>query len=141
MTLVMKVILERRPHRSCRRCGRRATRPRGLCWTCYYTPGVKEAFAPLSSDGQRGRGGNNSRGCLPDETTDAIPGSEEKIQVLTERASRGESLFHPFDSRQDRDAELPIDLLERMRQSSARPLHGRTNNLRLPRVHRCHAES
>jgi hypothetical protein len=34
---------------------------------------------------------------LPGEPTDAAPGSEEKIRVLTERASRREELFHPLD--------------------------------------------
>jgi hypothetical protein len=34
---------------------------------------------------------------LPGEPTDAVPGSEEKIRVLTERASRREELFHPLD--------------------------------------------
>ena len=34
---------------------------------------------------------------LPGEPTDAAPGSEEKIRVLTERASRREQLFHPLD--------------------------------------------
>jgi hypothetical protein len=34
---------------------------------------------------------------LPGEPTEAAPGSEEKIRVLTERASRREQLFHPLD--------------------------------------------
>jgi hypothetical protein len=36
---------------------------------------------------------------LPGQPTDAPPGSEQKIRVLTERASRRESLFHPLDGR------------------------------------------
>lgn len=32
--------------RHCRRCA--VNRPRGLCWTCYYTPGVKEQY-PFTS--------------------------------------------------------------------------------------------
>lgn len=39
----------------------KVNRPRGLCWTCYYTPGVRELFAPGSGNpktakfaGQRG---------------------------------------------------------------------------------------
>ena len=34
---------------------------------------------------------------LPGQPTDALPGTEEKIRILTERASRGEALFHPKD--------------------------------------------
>ena len=33
--------------KKCRHC-KKATvsRPRGLCWVCYYTPGVKDLYAP-----------------------------------------------------------------------------------------------
>jgi hypothetical protein len=37
-------------------------------------------------------------GVLPGEPVDAVPGSPEKIRVLTERAGRGEQLFHPDDT-------------------------------------------
>jgi hypothetical protein len=36
---------------------------------------------------------------LPAEPTAAVPGSEEKLGVLAERASREEQLFHPEDRR------------------------------------------
>jgi hypothetical protein len=36
---------------------------------------------------------------LPAEPTDALPGSEEKIRVLAQRAERGEQLWHPLDRR------------------------------------------
>ena len=36
---------------------------------------------------------------LPDAPTDAQPGSEEKIRILTERAAAGTQLFHPQDNR------------------------------------------
>jgi hypothetical protein len=33
----------------CRHCGKKkVNRPRGLCWACYYTPGVKELY-PVTS--------------------------------------------------------------------------------------------
>ena len=40
----------RRPGQQiCRNCSKaRVTRPRGLCWSCYYTPGVKERFPSTS---------------------------------------------------------------------------------------------
>jgi hypothetical protein len=34
---------------------------------------------------------------LPGEPTDALPGSEQKIRIMTERATRHEQLFHPQD--------------------------------------------
>ena len=40
---------------------------------------------------------------LPPMPTDALPGSEEKVRVLTERARLGVSLWHPLDAR------LPAD--------------------------------
>src|SRR5687767_12671696 len=34
---------------------------------------------------------------LPGEPTEALPGSEKKIRIMTERAARREQLFHPLD--------------------------------------------
>jgi hypothetical protein len=36
-------------------------------------------------------------GALPKEPTDALPGTEQKIRVMVERAARREQLFHPLD--------------------------------------------
>jgi hypothetical protein len=36
---------------------------------------------------------------LPAAPTDALPGSEEKIRVLTERARLRVSLWHPLDAK------------------------------------------
>jgi len=83
----------------CRHCGGRySCRPRGLCWGCYYTPGVKEAYPPTSRYASRGVGGDRTLAPPPAEPTDAAPGSEAKIGVLTARAARGESLWHPSDA-------------------------------------------
>jgi hypothetical protein len=39
----------------CRHCGsRKVTRPRGLCWTCYYTPAVSALYPSTSKLGRRG---------------------------------------------------------------------------------------
>ena len=36
----------------CRHCQRnKAIRPRGLCWKCYYAPGVRDQYAPLTPAG------------------------------------------------------------------------------------------
>ena len=40
--------------RHCRRSG--VNRPRGLCWTCYYTPGVRELYPSGSKYARRGVG-------------------------------------------------------------------------------------
>ena len=90
----------------CIHCGKKKlNRPRGLCWTCYYAPGVKELYPPTSKYARRGVGGDNSSSPLPAEPTDAMPGSEEKIAVLLARAERGESLFHPGDVRHADDTD------------------------------------
>jgi hypothetical protein len=38
-------------------------------------------------------------GRVPKEPTAALPGSEEKVLVMIERAARREQLFHPLDGR------------------------------------------
>lgn len=37
-------------------------------------------------------------GALPEQPTTAAPGSDAKVQVMIERASRREALFHPDDA-------------------------------------------
>lgn len=84
--------------RVCRNCGHNwANRPRQLCWTCYYTPGVRDRFPPLAIP-------SNNRG-VPDqpgdqgepEPTAAHPGTSEKMAVLAARASAGQRLHHRRD--------------------------------------------
>lgn len=84
----------------CRHCGNPKTcRPRGLCWPCYYAPGVKEQYPITSKYARRGVGsGGGSNSPLPAEPTTAPPGTAEKLAVMTERAARGESLHHPLDA-------------------------------------------
>jgi hypothetical protein len=80
----------------CRNCNDMvANRPRGLCWSCYYTPGVRERFTPLSKHGCRGTGHSGS--LPPDSPTGALPGSQEKIAILQRRAAAGMQLWHPAD--------------------------------------------
>src|SRR5687768_9146829 len=83
-----------------------ANRPRGLCWSCYYTPGVREKFPSTSKFARRGVGDFNGRIRLPETATDAEPGSEEKLRILEERARLGLSLFHPDDARAPRPVTL-----------------------------------
>ena len=85
----------------CHHCQRvKSNRPRGLCWSCYYSPGVREKFPSTSKFARRGIGDFNGRAELA-EPTAALPGSEEKVGVLEERARLGQALWHPLDARAD----------------------------------------
>jgi hypothetical protein len=72
-------------------------RPRGLCWTCYYTAGVKELYPPTSKYARRGVANFHHAAPMP-EPTAAPPGTPEKVAVLAARAERGETMFHPDDA-------------------------------------------
>jgi hypothetical protein len=83
------------------------SRPRNLCWTCYYRPGVRDLYPATSKFGHRGPGNFYSNRPLPTTPTTAIPGSREKVEVLEERARQKLSLWHPEDAvRDDQKAEL-----------------------------------
>ena len=82
----------------CRNCGKvRSNRPRGLCWSCYYTPGMRDRYPSTSKFARRGVMDFNGLARLP-EPTCALPGTPEKVAVLEERARRGLSLWHPLDA-------------------------------------------
>lgn len=82
----------------CRHCQKaKSNRPRGLCWGCYYRPGVRELYPSTSKFARRGVGNFSGNAPLPDRLTAAAPGSEEKILVLMERARMQQALFHPLD--------------------------------------------
>lgn len=86
--------------RLCRHCGESViSRPRGLCWGCYYRPGVRERYAPINPRGHRGLGVDLMRGRPSLTPTDHLPGTEGKLLVMMQRALRGEELFHPDDAR------------------------------------------
>lgn len=82
----------------CRHCGRaRVNRPRGLCWTCYYTDGVKGQYPSTSKYARRGVGNGDFAAGVPAGPTAAQPGTAEKVAVMAGRAERGECLWHPAD--------------------------------------------
>jgi len=84
----------------CRHCNRAiVTRPRGLCWTCYYTRGVRERYSPVSPYARRGVDPAKSYRPRPPCPTPARPGTPEKIDVLAYRLANGFDLFHPADGR------------------------------------------
>ncbi|HLW65419.1 MAG TPA: hypothetical protein VKS79_08890 [Gemmataceae bacterium] len=83
----------------CRHCQKsKANRPRGLCWSCYYAPGVRELFPSTSKFARRGVANFCGIAPLPEAPTVAAPGSEEKICVLMERAAKKQALWHPADA-------------------------------------------
>ena len=86
----------------CRHCRKvNSTRPRGLCWCCYYTPGLRDKYPSTSKFARRGVGIFNRRSKLPPCPTRALPGTPEKVAVLEERARQGVSLWHPLDAQFD----------------------------------------
>jgi hypothetical protein len=71
------------------------SRPRGLCWTCYYLPGVRHRYSrrfvarSVPDDYQK-------RPPAPFPTP-AMAGSPEKVAILCIRAQLGCHLWHPLD--------------------------------------------
>ncbi len=73
---------------------------RGLCWACYFTPGVRGNY-PSARESKFAR-----RGILdfyggyrdPEAATEALPGTAEKVAVLEARASAGVALWHEGDA-------------------------------------------
>jgi hypothetical protein len=91
----------------CRHCRRgKVARPRGLCWNCYYEPGVRELYPAAIKYQWRGPGVGRRHSLPPPFPTSAAPGSPEKILVLTQRLEQGFDLWHPDDATMDGGAEL-----------------------------------
>jgi hypothetical protein len=83
----------------CRHCkNSKVNRPRGLCWSCYYKPGVREMFPSTSKFARRGLGQLFCNAPVPAAATNAMPGTEDKIAVLAQRVQNQESLWHPQDA-------------------------------------------
>lgn len=100
----------------CKHCRKsKVNRPRGLCWTCYYTPGVKDRYPSTSKYARRGVGNFNGNAPLPEPTT-APPGTAEKMAVLELRAQLKQALWHPLDAQYDGD---PNPLAEILKQRAA----------------------
>ena len=92
----------------CRHCQKvKSNRPRGLCWSCYYTPAVCDLYPSTSKFALRGVSDFCGKARLPEPTT-ALPGTPEKVAVLEERARLGLSLWHPLDAKLE-DAAIPCD--------------------------------
>ncbi|OWK43603.1 hypothetical protein [Fimbriiglobus ruber] len=97
-------------------CQAKVNRPRGLCWSCYYTPGVKEMFPSTSKYARRGVGNFTGNAPTPPEPTTAPPGTPEKMAVLELRVNLKQALWHPLDAQYDGD---PRPLAALLKQRSA----------------------
>ncbi|MBY0521815.1 MAG: hypothetical protein K2R98_00360 [Gemmataceae bacterium] len=88
----------------CRHCNQvRSNRPRGLCWSCYYTPGVRDLYPSTSKFARRGVSDFNGKAHTAAPTI-ALPGSPEKVAILEERARLQQELWHPADAPMDRES-------------------------------------
>ena len=93
----------------CRHCNKvKSNRPRGLCWSCYYRPGVRALYPSTSKFARRGIGDFNGRAPLPAPTS-ALPGTPEKIAVLEQRARLRQSLWHPDDAQLETGGAVELD--------------------------------
>jgi hypothetical protein len=106
---------------ACRNCGRSpATRPRGLCWSCYYRPGVRKRFPSTSKFAQHGVEDFNGTAAPPVPTA-ALPGTPDKVAVLQERARRHQALWHPLDAPANLTAAEPAGSSGRRRSPAPVP--------------------
>ena len=93
----------------CRHCHvKKVNRPRGLCWTCYHTPGLRERCESTSKFARRGVPDFNGRHQPAPWPTEALPRSQEKVAVLEERARAGVNLWHRFDATVSEDTTMPL---------------------------------
>ncbi len=87
---------EQRP--LCQHCGLRvATYNRGICDACYREPGIREQYPPPGRLNTKPLPKPLPMPTREPEPTDALPGTEAKVEVLTQRLWSGEALFHPAD--------------------------------------------
>lgn len=77
-----------------------AARPKRLCWLCYYNPDINKQYELTSIYANRGPNPGYKQSSAPPSSTQALPGSEEKILVMEERLSKGFGLHHSGDLKQ-----------------------------------------
>lgn len=83
----------------CRHCRRaRASRPRRLCWNCFYDPKTRRLYPKTSKFARLGAGLGTTPVTPPPYPTTAPPGSPEKIAIMQQRAEARQELFHPKDA-------------------------------------------
>ncbi len=88
--------------RTCIHCGIfTKSRPRDLCWRCYYDPDIRDLYAPRQTNSRYAD--YNRKPGPAKEPTSALPGTQEKELVLTARAEAFQELWHPADALPDED--------------------------------------
>jgi hypothetical protein len=103
----------------CRHCSKpKVTRPRGLCWSCYYTPGLRNRYPSTSKFARQGLGNFYCNAPLAPVPTTAVPGTPEKLAVLEHRARMKQAVFHPADARYAGDPR-PLQFLRRQYEKVA----------------------
>lgn len=84
----------------CRHCGKYGElRRRGLCSADYYQPDIRKLYPSKSKFGQWAgtKPDVNGRVAKPEREVEALPGSDEKIRILQDRAGKKEELHHRLD--------------------------------------------
>src|ERR1700676_5484794 len=77
---------------------RKANKSRGLCYSCYFRPGVRGLYPITSQFAPRNVGLHClGIGC----PTAAVPGSQAKLDVMQQRAKDNVAITHPDDLRED----------------------------------------
>lgn len=98
----MPAMMGAKVARICRHCRdprKPVNRPRGLCWRCYYAPGVKDMYPVTTKHGRRGVSGENKNRPLDPEPVMSDPGSLARLRDYAYRAAAGYQLFHPLDAK------------------------------------------
>lgn len=83
----------------CVHCGKvgQSGRARALCGICYRDFSIRLLY-PITSSSRKGSGiAGSYKNLEHGEPTTALPGSPEKIEILTKRAEKNQHLFHPKD--------------------------------------------
>lgn len=82
---------------TCQHClYRSVTRPRDLCYACHADYAVRNLYPVKFTHQGNGKPGDGR--VLPPVATESRPGTEQRIAVYAERASKGHSLYHPQDA-------------------------------------------
>lgn len=79
----------------CAHCHKRKVKARGICEVCRFIPSVNEMYPSTSPFAKKNH--IPTKNLVLPTPTDAIPGSEEKLRILCERAAAGQLLWHPSD--------------------------------------------
>jgi hypothetical protein len=84
----------------CIHCGKHPFREkRGLCYACRLVPEIRDLYRKKTKYSPTLEWQDVGKVPPCDTPTDAIPGTEAKIQAMAERARLRVGIFHPLDAR------------------------------------------